>query len=284
MKKNPKSIIQQGPALLDFVRPQIVGVVNITTDSFSDGGKYIDANKAIEHADQLLEDGADILDLGAAASNPHAARVEEEEEIARLFSLVTHLQKRGARISIDTTKIEVQRWAIAQGVEFLNDIRGFPDESLYADLRTSSCKLIVMHFISDLDKAVRQLKTPQEVFDSIYSFFENRLAALRNAGIKDDRLIVDPGMGFFLASNPEPSLAVLKQLRGFKQRFGMSVMVGVSRKSFLKKLGQSEIADVQTRTLAAELFSALQGVDYIRTHDVRALAEGLRTIDAIMKQ
>jgi dihydropteroate synthase len=265
-----------------FNRPQIVGVVNITTDSFSDGGKYIDADKAIEHAETLLADGADILDLGAAASNPHAERVEPEEEIRRLEPVVGHLQKRSARISIDTTKIDVQRWAIGKQVELLNDIRGFPDDTLYADLASSNCKLIVMHFISDLDKAVRQPKTPQEVFDSIHNFFDNRLQALRNAGIANDRIIIDPGMGFFLASNPEPSLAVLAHINELKERFRLPVMVGVSRKSFLKNVGDAEHADIAVRTLAAELFVAEKGVAYIRTHDVKKLAEGLRTQAAIM--
>jgi len=268
----------------EFKRPQIVGVVNITSDSFSDGGKYLDADKAIEHAEQLLADGADILDLGAAASNPHAERVEAQTEIDRLAPVVKHLKQQGARISIDTTKIEVQRWAIAQGVEFLNDIRGFPDEAIYPQLARSNAKLIIMHSISDLDKAVRQTKSSQEVFDSIYSFLDARLAALRTVGITDDLLIIDPGMGFFLASNPEPSLAVLAHIGELKQKFKLPIMIGVSRKSFLKNLAEPEQADIQTRTLAAELFAAQNGADYIRTHNTKALSEGLRAWEAIMKQ
>jgi dihydropteroate synthase type 2 len=138
-----------------------------------------------------------------------------------------------------------------------------------------------MHFISDLDKAVREPKEPQEVFDSIKTFFTQRLAALRAAGITDERLIIDPGMGFFLASNPEPSLAVLAALPQLRQVFGLPVMVGVSRKSFLKNLGQPETCDIQLRTLAAELFAAQQGAAYIRTHDPRALREGLLVQSAI---
>lgn len=284
---------EQGTALLNFARPEIVGIVNITSDSFSDGGKYLDTKKAIEHAEKLLFDGADILDLGAAASNPHAEYVSPEEEIRRLEPVASHLKKSGARISIDTTKIEVQRWAIEKQVEFLNDIRGFPDQALYPNLAAAHCKLIVMHFIRplnegvgqviDLDKAVREPKTVQAVFDSINIFFESRLAALRAAGIADDRLIIDPGMGFFLASNPEPSLAVLARFSEFKEHFKLPIMIGVSRKSFLKNIGSSETADIQARTLAAELFAAQNGADYLRTHDAKAISEGLMTVDAIMK-
>ena len=264
-------------------RPEIVGVVNITTGSFSDGGKYLDTSKAIEHAEQLLEDGADILDLGAAASNPHAEHVSSEKEVERLAPLVKHLQHRHARISIDTTKREVQEWAISQGVEFLNDIRGFPDPSLYSELARSDTKLIVMHFISDLDKAVRESKEPKEVLESIHSFFMTRLSELRAAGIRDERIIIDPGMGFFLASNPEPSLAVLARLSELRETFGLPILVGVSRKSFLKNLGEPDACDIETRTLAAELYAAQQGVSYIRTHDVRSLREGLLTVAAILR-
>jgi len=267
----------------EFKRSQIVGIVNITTDSFSDGGKCIDASAAIAHADKLLADGADILDLGAAASNPHAEHVSAEEEMRRLEPVVVHLKKIGARISIDTTKIEVQRWAIGEQVEFLNDIRGFPDERLYLELAASNAKLIVMHFISDLDKAVRKPKESQEVFDSIYSFFEMRLQALRAAGVGDDRLIIDPGMGFFLASNPEPSLAVLAHLDDLKQKFGLPIMIGVSRKSFLKNLAASETVNLGVRSLAAELFAAQTGADYIRTHEPAPLSEGLSTLSAIIE-
>ena len=261
--------------------PEILGIVNITADSFSDGGNFLDTDKAIAHAETLLQDGADILDLGAAASNPHAEHVSAEVEIERLAPVVAHLRAKNARISIDTTKPEVQRWALGQGVEFLNDIRGFSQPSLYPQLVRSSAKLIVMHSISDLDKAVRQHKEPQEVFDSIRSFFTTSLAVLRAAGIANERLIIDPGMGFFLASNPEPSLAVLAALPQLQAEFASPVCVGISRKSFLKNIGEPETCDISTRTLAAELFAAQSGAAYIRTHDVRALHEGLLTLAAI---
>lgn len=271
----------QGDALLVFHRPEIVGVVNITADSFSDGGRFLDADKAIAHAEKLLADGADILDLGAAASNPHAEHVPAATEIERLAPVVAHLKKRKARISIDTTKRDVQRWALGQGVEFLNDIRGFPDESLYPELVRSSAKLITMHMMSDTDKAMRRSKQPREVFHSIRAFFNARLERLHNAGVSRERIVIDPGMGFFLAGNPEPSLAVLAHLRELKQELGFPVMIGVSRKSFLKNLSAEKNADIQTRTLAAELFAALQGVDYIRTHETTPLREALLTLDKI---
>ena len=266
---------------MTFTVPEIVGVVNITADSFSDGGKYLDTKKAIEHAEKLLADGADILDLGAAASNPHAEHVSPEKKIERQGTGGKHLKNGSARISIDTTKPDVQRWALREGVEFLNDIRGFPDNSLYGELAASNTRLVVMHFISDFDKAVRQPKQPKEVHDSIHSFFTARLKELRAPGIQDERIIIDPGMGFFLASNPEPSLTVLARLSELQKEYKLPLMIGVSRKSFLRNIQRSDSCDIQTRTLAAELYAAGQGVGYIRTHDVHALREGLLTIAAI---
>ena len=261
-----------------MTRPKIVGIVNITTDSFSDGGKFIEPRSAIAHAQKLLKDGADIIELSGASSNPHSEPVSVDLEIARIEPVLKALE---CPIAIDATKPEVQRFALSQGVAYLNDIRGFPDESLYGELAASSAKLIVMHFISDLDKAVQVPKSMEEVFQSIFTFFDTRLPILQAAAVSRERIIIDPGMGFFLASNPEPSLAVLAHISEFKKRYGLPIMISVSRKSFLRNLAKSDDVDIQSRTLAAELFAALQEVDYIRTHDVRALHQGLQTLTAI---
>lgn len=266
-------------------RPKIVGIVNITTDSFSDGGKFLEPKAALEHAQDLIAGGADIIELSGASSNVNSAPVSPQEEIARMEPVLAALAPpsagRDCPISIDAAKPEVQRWALSEGVAYLNDIKGFPDSSLYQELARSGTKLVVMHCISDVDKAVRAQKSVQEVFDSIYSFFGTRLPALEAAGIARERLIVDPGMGLFLAGNPEPSLAVLSRTAELKKHFGLPIMISVSRKSFLRNILKSDDCDIQSRTLAAELFAATQGADYIRTHDVRALNQALATIGAV---
>ena len=261
-----------------MIRPKIVGIVNITTDSFSDGGKFIEPAAAIEHARALIKDGADIVELSGASSNPRSHGVSAEMQIGRIAPVLQALE---CSISVDATNTEAQRFALAEGAAYLNDIRGFPDEHIYETLAKSRAKLIVMHCISDLQKAVRVQKTPEEVFDSIFTFFDARLPKLKAAGIAPERMIIDPGMGFFLSSNPEPSLAVLAHIGELKKRYDLPVMVSVSRKSFLKNLAPSDDTDIQSRTLAAELFAATQSVDYIRTHDVRALNQGLQTAIAI---
>src|SRR5580698_7455231 len=184
---------------------KILGILNITSDSFSDGGKFLAPEAALAQADRLLAEGADILDIGAASSHPDASPVPPEIEIARLAAVVPALHDVGASLSIDTFSLPVQRWALEQGVDYLNDIHGFADPALYPDLVASRARLIVMHMVQERGVATRTDIPPEEIFDRILVFFEKRLAALTAAGIGPGRLILDPGMGFFLSTNPQTS-------------------------------------------------------------------------------
>jgi dihydropteroate synthase len=263
-------------------RPALFGIVNITEDSFSDGGRFLDTAAALEHARGLAAAGADVIDLGAAASNVDAKLVTATEEIGRLEPLIAALKADGTPISVDTFLPEVQRFAIARDVEFLNDIQGFPDASLYPELAAARCKLVVMHAVQGRGRAQRLELSPAEVWDRIEVFFTERVAALECAGIARERVIIDPGMGFFLSRRPEASLAVLARLGELKRTFGVPVLVSVSRKSFLRVVtGHSSAAGLGAATLAAELYAAEQGADYIRTHDPGALSDALRVIAAL---
>ena len=253
----------------------ILGIVNITEDSFSDGGRYLAAEAAITHARKLAADGASVLDLGAAASNPDARQVSPEMEIARLAPVVEALKRDKLAVSIDSFAPKVQRWALAQGVDYLNDIEGFADPALYPALAASGAKLIAMHSVQGRGRATRDEVAPEDMLERILRFFEARIAALEAGGVARARLILDPGMGFFLGANPEASLGVLRRLPELKQAFGLPVLVSVSRKSFLRKIAGRGTAEAGPATLAAELFAVLQGADYIRTHDPAALAGGL---------
>lgn len=254
--------------------PKIVGIVNITSDSFSDGGEFLQSGDAILHAHELRAQGADIVEFGAASSNPNAGEVSAALEIERLTPVLGAMT--GTRVSIDSTKPDVLRFALQCGVDFVNDIRGFPDESLYPQLASSNVKLIVMHAMTDAERADRAARSTDEVIKSITRFFETRIAHLEAAGISRDRIIIDPGMGYFLSSLPEPSFAVLAHLSELKRQFNLPTMVCVSRKSFLREgapLGSSEL---RARTLAAELIAVENGADYIRTHESKQLREALR--------
>ena len=255
--------------------PTILGIVNITEDSFSDGGRYLSTDAAIEHATNLAHEGASVLDLGAAASNPDARQILPQSEITRLLPVVAALKREGVAVSIDSYAPEVQRWALTQDVDYLNDIHGFPDPAFYPILAAGRAKLIVMHSVQDRGRATRVEVPPEEILNRILHYFERRILALESAGIARARLILDPGMGFFLGTNPQASLTALRGLPQLKQAFGQPVLVSVSRKSFLRAMTGRAAAEAGPATLAAELFAISQGADYIRTHDPGALRDGL---------
>ncbi len=251
----------------------ILGILNITADSFSDGGKYLDPAAAIAQGRALATDGADVLDIGAASSNPDSQPVPPEREIARLAAVLPALA--GIPLSIDTFSLPVQRWALAQNVAWLNDIQGFADPALYPALAASSARLAVMHSVQDRGAATRVDVPPGAIMDRLFRFFDARLAALEAAGIARARLVLDPGMGFFLGTDPQTSLTVLRRLPALKARYGLPLLVSVSRKSFLRRLTGREAGDAGAVSLAAELFAIRQGADYIRTHAPGALRDAL---------
>ncbi|MGH7949919.1 MAG: dihydropteroate synthase [Candidatus Binataceae bacterium] len=264
--------------------PKILGIVNITEDSFSDGGKYLAPERAIARALELVDDGADGVDLGAASSNPDAKYVAPDEEIRRLEPVVAALGQRGVAMSIDTFKPEVQRWAARQRVAYINDISGFSVAAVHHDLARVECKLIVMHSVQRGQRATRVATDAATVIDGMLRFFEERIGTLERAGVRRDRLLLDPGMGFFLGANADASLRALAEIPRLKKTFGLPIHVSVSRKSFLGALTGRAHTERGAATLAAELYAASQGVDFIRTHEVRALADALKVQTALAGQ
>ncbi|MCR5297918.1 MAG: dihydropteroate synthase [Paludibacteraceae bacterium] len=270
--------------------PQILGIVNITADSFSDGGQFLQTEAAVSHASSLISDGADMLDLGAASSNIHSSPVSEKEEIRRLDDVLDSLRREhpSVPVSVDTFKPAVQRHCLRKGIDCLNDIQGFPFPELYPVLSDSSARLIVMHSVQRMGIATEIQTDPIQVFDGILRFFEQRILSLTQAGIDEQRIIIDPGMGHFLGSNPESSLYVLQHIQDLKNHFHLPVLIAVSRKSFLARISHCD-ADLSipiarrraAATLAAELFAARNGADIIRTHDVQALRTALQTEQTI---
>ncbi len=256
--------------------PQIFGIVNVTRDSFSDGGLAFEPQRAIERALFLMNQGAHAIDLGAASSHPDAENVAPAEEIRRLQPVLPPLLQRGIPVSLDSYAPEVQAWGAGQGVSYLNDIHGFPDAATYPLLSRFAGRLIVMHSIQASGKATRVATDPREMVRRITDFFSERVRALVAAGVARERLILDPGMGFFLGTDPEASLAVLRALPELRATFRLPLLVSVSRKSFIGALTGKEPKERGAGTLAAELFATEQGVDFIRTHDVGALRDALR--------
>jgi dihydropteroate synthase type 2 len=260
---------------------KILGILNVTEDSFSDGGKFLAADDAIAHAERLMADGADAVDVGAASSNPDSKPVSAEIEIARLAAILPALKAKNISLSVDSFSPPVQRWALERGVAYLNDIHGFPDDGLYPALAKADCRLIVMHMVQEWGVAIRAPVPPSEIFERVIRFFDARIKALSSAGVARERIILDPGMGQFVGTDPENSLILLRRLPELKSRYGLPLLVSVSRKGFLRKLTGRPIEKIGPATLAAELFAVAQGADIIRTHDAAALRDGLNVLESL---
>lgn len=253
----------------------ILGIVNLTPDSFSDGGQFVDPYRAISHVKGLLAEGATAIDLGPCSSHPGAPLVAPAVEIERLKPVLEALIPEGVPISVDSFHPETQRYALSKGVAYLNDIHGFPHPNFYPELAAADCHLIVMHTVHGVQPTTRVVTDPTAIVQRIKDFFNRRLEALTNAGIAQERLILDPGMGFFLSAEPEASLEVLQNLAQLRRKFNLPMLVGVSRKSFVQRLTGQAPTETGAASLIAELFVANQGIDWIRTHNVRALRDGL---------
>ncbi|MBT7641983.1 MAG: dihydropteroate synthase [Rhodobiaceae bacterium] len=263
------------------VPTQIFGIVNITTDSFSDGGDYLDPEAAISHGKNLLSQGAHVLDVGPASSHPDAGDVSPDTEMARLESVWAGLKALGAPISVDSFQPATQRWSMAQGADWLNDINGFQDPSLHDELADYSGKLVVMHAIQAKGIATREAPPEGDIWSIIFRFFEQKLETFARAGIARDKLVLDPGMGFFLGNRPETSMAVLAGLQRLKREFEVPVLVCVSRKSFLRALASPNDTPIGVEqsgpiSLAGEMLALEQQVDFIRTHAPEPLTQAIR--------
>ena len=260
---------------------QILGIVNLTRDSFSDGGRFLGSDSALAHARRLVADGADAIDLGAESTHPDAEDVSAEEEITRLTPVVRALRDEGVRVSVDTYKAAVIRAMLSLGVEIINDVTALRDPEAVAAVRDTTARVILMHSTASGARAERVRVDSTTVMERIVGFFERRIAELEAAGVARRRLILDPGMGFFLGRNADVSIAVLANLKRLAD-FGLPRCVSTSRKSFLGALlGDRSVAERGAGTLASELWATASGVEFIRTHDVRALRDAVAVWRAI---
>lgn len=261
----------------------LVGILNLTRDSFSDGGRYLDPDAAVAHARRLAADGADWIDVGAESTRPEAEAVPAEVEVARLAAVVPRLVAAGLAVAVDTWKPEVMRAALDLGCGMVNDVRALREPGALEAVRDSPALLVLMHSASGEARASRaSALTPANALPRIRAFFEERLAALAAAGVDPARAILDPGMGLFLSPDPDVSLQVLRELPALRA-LGRPLYVCTSRKSFLHGITGRPVAERGAATLASELYACRQGVEYVRTHDVRALADGL-AVEAALRR
>lgn len=254
-------------------RPLVMGVVNVTPDSFSDGGRHLEAVAAIAHALQLEAEGADILDIGGESTRPGANPIDIEEECLRVLPVIEGLVKHArVPISIDTRNAEVMRRAAGAGARLINDVSALTHqpESLQAAAQTG-LPIVLMHAQGD-PRTMQRNPSYSDVVLDVYDMLEARIEACENAGIPRGRCIVDPGIGFgkTLAHN----LALLGSLSVF-HGLGCAVMLGASRKSFIGKLTGAGAEERLPGSLAAALLGAAQGVQFLRVHDVAATRQAL---------
>ena len=260
----------------------IFGIVNITRDSFSDGGRWLEPAAAIAHAERLLAAGADVLDLGAESTHPDAEFVAADDELRRLVPVVDALLARAATVSIDSRQPPVMAALLARGVHWWNDIAGFqsPAAMAVAAAAPPHVRFVAMFQRGGAGKAARAELGAEGVVEAFAAFAAERIAAFAAAGIARERLVLDPGMGFFLARAAAPSLRVLHHLGALQQRWG-PLLVSVSRKSFVGEVTGQPLGERGPGSLAAELAAVRAGVAFVRTHDVAALRAGVAMQAAI---
>ena len=259
---------------------KVVGILNVTRDSFSDGGLYLETSAAIQKARTLIADGADLIDIGAESSRPEGQPVSAQEEINRLSPIIKVLKEEKITLSVDTYKPEVMRRVLEMGVDMINDITALKDPASVETVKEFGAPVVIMYSRGGGPHADRTVRDHHHLMDEILNFFDNRIGTLTKSGIRLENIIIDPGMGFFLGGNSEPSLMVLKHLTKLK-RFGTRLYLSTSRKSFIGSILHREVSRRSAGTLATEVWAYLQGVDFLRTHEVEPLRDALRMLQAI---
>jgi len=264
-------------------RPLLMGIVNITPDSFSDGGRFLAADAALRHAEQLIAEGADILDLGAESSRPGARSLPQEEELERLLPVLRGCVAMGRPVSVDTYKPAVMRVAVEEGAAMLNDIWGFRRPGAFEaaqEAAEAGVALTIMHM--DRDPATMQDNpTYVDVVAEVQDFLAARIEAFRGAGVPAKQLVIDPGFGF--GKNVAHNLALLRHLGGLRE-LGAGILAGLSRKSTIGAVTGHARADQRIfGSVAAALIAAQNGATILRVHDVGATRDALRVWEAVRK-
>jgi dihydropteroate synthase len=271
--------LRLGQERLDLSRPRIMGVLNRTPDSFSDGGAYTDFDAALGHAHAMLAEGADILDVGGESTRPGAAPVPLEEELRRVLPLVERLAGGlGARVSVDTSKPEVMRAAVMAGAVMINDVYALRQPGALDAAAESGAAVCLMHMLGE-PRTMQQDPHYEDVVREVGEFLMERVEACLAAGISRDRIVLDPGFGF--GKTLEHNLALLRHLPELAE-LGYPLLVGLSRKSMLGTLlGGKPVEQRLHASVAAAVSAAHNGADILRVHDVGATVDALKVAMAI---
>lgn len=246
--------------------PLIMGILNVTPDSFSDGNQYLQLDPAVKHAEQMLQDGADIIDIGGESTRPGAAEVSADEEIHRVIPVLEKLKSSlDCLVSVDTSKPQVMHAAVAAGADMINDVRALTLPGAMEIISKHTTPVCLMHMQGD-PKNMQNNPQYEQVVIQVKNYLAERIQACEAAGVNKNRIIIDPGFGFgkTLAHN----LALLKQLDAFTD-LGVGVLAGLSRKSMLGQITGRELDERLAASLAVALIAMQQGAQIIRVHDVK---------------
>lgn len=268
---------QCGRHELSLDRPLVMAIVNLTPDSFSDGGRHLDPRAAIDGALAMVEQGADILDLGAESTRPGARTVPADEELARLLPVIEGLKDCGVPLSIDTRKPAVMRGVLEAGADMINDVAGFATEGAIEAVAGSACGLCVMHMQGE-PGSMQQAPVYDDVVAQVEAFLGERVAALQAAGVDPARIVLDPGIGF--GKTVDHNLQLLEALDELGA-MGLPLLVGVSRKSMIGALTGKPVDRRLAGSLAAALAAVARGAQIVRVHDVAETRDALRVWQAI---
>jgi dihydropteroate synthase len=260
-------------------RTRILGILNLTPDSFSDGGRYLDPQAAVQRAREMIDSGADALDLGAESSRPGAAPVSREEELRRLLPVLEEVVSLGVPISVDTVKSEVAQAALARGASLINDISALSSDPAMAEVcARSNAGVVLMH----LRGTPRDMQTRTDYDDVVKDSIAALKAAMQralSAGIREENVLLDPGIGF--AKTPEQNLEILRRLPEY-HALGRPLLVGASRKSFLSRFGGATPEDRLAATLAVSVLAVVRGASVLRVHDVADNVRAVRAAEALL--
>lgn len=266
-----------GQFQFDLSRPLVMGIVNVTPDSFSDGGRHLLRDAALAHAHQLIEEGADILDVGGESTRPGALPVSMQAELDRVMPVIEGLRDAPVPVSVDTCKPEVMRAALAAGVSMVNDINALQQPEALAAVAASDAAVCLMH-MKGSPQNMQEQPHYHDVVTEVLQFLRARIAAAETAGIARERIVADPGFGFgkTLAHN----LALLRDL-GVLNELGVQVLAGLSRKSMLGTITGQDVEHRVHASVAAALLAVQRGAKILRVHDVRATCDALKVWNAV---
>lgn len=265
---------------IDTFRTQVMGILNVTPDSFSDGGKFSTFDKALLQVEQMIADGADIIDIGGESTRPGAVDVSEEDELLRVIPLLKAIKaKFDIKVSIDTSKAQVMSQAIMHGADIINDVRALQNEGCLIVLAQSDVPVCLMH-MQGLPRTMQENPIYDDLIDDIKQFFIKRIKACVDAGIKRDRIILDPGFGF--GKTLEQNYQLLAQLHQFDE-LGLPILSGTSRKSMIGNLLVRNVNERLAGSITTAIIAAQQNASIIRVHDVKETVDALKVLSMTQK-